>query len=89
MRIFEALDFLGCSLGARREGGGEVGVELCVDAWGDGRAWLDWRKVESGFEALAGNVSADVGAAYFFILLEVAGYTSGLRDEGGGKVDKV
>lgn len=46
LRIFEPLDFLGGSLGARGEGGGEVGIELCVDAWGDGRAWLDLREVE-------------------------------------------
>jgi hypothetical protein len=46
LSVFEALDFLGGSLGARREGTREVGVELGVDAWGDRRARLDWREVE-------------------------------------------
>ena len=34
-------------------------------------------------------MSADVGAAYFFIWLEVAGYVARLRDEGGCEGDEV
>lgn len=63
-------------------------VKALVDAWWDGWSWFNRREIKRDLESVACKMAARIQSRDFFLSLQRARAEAGLREEGGGKIDK-